>query len=149
MNFACASLQDFLCDEQGIAMTEAIIVVPFLTFMAISVLEFGSILWQRQQIETGLRDASRYMARCRHDVGVCQGVARNLAYYGSSAATTRERVRGWNASRSPLTFGDAGSPGTLVSVSTTHLVPGTPLFSALGIDNITVSANHNQPEADW
>jgi Flp pilus assembly protein TadG len=146
MNFARASLQDFLCDEQGIAMTEAIIVVPFLTFLAISVLEFGSILWQRQQIETGLRDASRYMARCRHDANTCQGVARNLAYYGSSVVTTRERVRGWNVGRSPLTFTVVGDQ---VSVTTTHTVPGTPLFGALGIDNITVVANHNQRVIGW
>ena len=49
----------FLRDEEGIAMTEALIAVPFLTFLAVAVLEFGSLFWQREQMETGLRDAAR------------------------------------------------------------------------------------------
>ncbi|MBA8910205.1 TadE/TadG family type IV pilus assembly protein [Aminobacter ciceronei] len=144
------NLRDFLSDEQGVAMTEAIIVVPFLTFLAISVLEFGSVLWQREQIATGMRDAARYMARCRHSADTCQNVARNLAYYGSAAVTTRLRVRDWNADNSPITFTESVSgSSTIISATTTHQLPGSPLFSALGIGNITVNANHNQRKIGW
>lgn len=147
---AIVNLRNFLSDEQGVAMTEAIIVVPFLTFLAISVLEFGSVLWQREQIETGLRDAARYMARCRHSVDTCQNVARNLAYYGSSSVTTRLRVRDWNADNSPITFNESASgSSTIISATTTHRFPGSPLFSALGIGNISVTANHNQRKIGW
>ena len=73
-------------ERDGAAMTEAILAVPILIMLAFGMLEFGSLFWQREQIETGLRDAARYMARCRHDTAVCQTVARNLAYYGSVSA---------------------------------------------------------------
>jgi Flp pilus assembly protein TadG len=153
MNFVLP-LRSFLEDEQGIAMTEAIIVVPFLTFLAIAVLEFGSVLWQREQIETGLRDAARYMARCRHATDTCQSTARNLAYYGSSSPTTRLRVRDWNADNSPITFTETESESesddsTIISVTTSHYLRGSPMFSALGIGNITVAGNHNQRKIGW
>ena len=56
---------DFFAERDGVAMTEAIVAVPFLFLFAVGVLEFGALFWQREQIETGLRDAARYMARCR------------------------------------------------------------------------------------
>jgi Flp pilus assembly protein TadG len=153
-------LISFLSDEDGIAMTEALLAVPFLTLLAAGMLEFGSVFWQREQIETGLRDAARYMARCRHGLSAslpsntnCQTVARNLAYYGSSAATTALRVPDWNATNSPITFSFTATTPVCavdnVTATTTHNILHSPIFGFLGIDEITISANHSQKMICW
>ena len=143
-------LRAFLADEEGIAMTEAIIAVPLLTLIAAATLEFGAVFWQREQIETGLRDAARYMARCRHVAATCQQTARNLAYYGSSTATTALRVPNWKAANSAITFAETTTAGRVyVTATTTHNILHSPIFGVLGIDQITVTSNHNQRKIGW
>ena len=143
---------DFFAEQGGVAMTEAIVVVPFLTLFAVGVLEFGALFWQREQIETGLRDAARYMTRCRHDTAVCEATARNLAYYGSSANTGVLRVPSWNAANSPI---DIPPPVTtlggqqIITVSTTHDLTNSPHFGLFGTDEISISARHNQRVIGW
>ena len=136
---------EFFAERDGVAMTEAIIVVPFLTFFAVGVIEFGALFWQREQIETGLRDAARYMARCRHPIATCETTASNLAYYGSSMLTPAERVPGWNDTNSPIIF--TVTPGVsqdIVTAWTEHDLVNSPLFNYLGIGTISISADHNQ-----
>ena len=140
---------DFFADQNGVAMTEAIVVVPVMTVAALGVLEFGSLFWQREQIETGLRDAARYMARCRHGPLICEETARNLAYFGSSLPTV-ERVPGWNDTNSPITF----TPTTvgaqvIITAWTAHDLVNSPLINFLGIGVISISANHNQRLTGW
>lgn len=140
----------FLRDERGVAMTEAIVAVPFLTLLAAGILEFGSVFWQREQIQTGLRDAARYMARCRHAAATCEANARNLAYYGSTAAGTAHRVPDWNATNSNITFTiDDTGPYDAISAATTHQILHSPIFGLLGIDEITVTSNHDQRVIGW
>ena len=148
-------LRRLIPDNEGAVLTEALLVVPFLTILAAGILEFGNVLWQREQIETGLRDAARYMARCRqgtswHTVGECEGWARNLAYYGSTASGGPLRVPDWNATNSPITFStvDTGKQ-EIITATTAHQLVHSPLFSALGIDTITVSADHEQRVIGW
>ena len=143
-------LAGFFAEQRGVAMTEAIIVVPFLTFFAVGVIEFGALFWQREQIETGLRDAARYMARCPHPIATCEATASNLAYYGSSASTPAERVPGWNDTNSPITFTvTTGVSQDIVTAWTAHDLVNSPLFNYLGIGPISISADHNQRLMGW
>lgn len=135
----------FFDSEDGVALTEALIVLPFLTFLAIAILEFGMLFWQREQMETGLRDAARYMARCRHATG-CDTAARNLAYFGNSLGGTNPRVPGWTAANAPITFAIASGQ---VSARSTHNLANSPLFGALGLDTITITARHDQRVIGW
>jgi hypothetical protein len=140
----------FFAEQRGVAMTEAIVVVPFLTFFAVGVLEFGALFWQREQIETGLRDAARYMARCRHDTATCELTAQNLAYYGTSGWTTPQppplRAPGWNAAESLITFNTAttASGQQIITARTAHDLANSPLLGYFGIDEISISASHSQ-----
>lgn len=144
------SLRKLRRERDGAAMTEAILAVPILVMLAFGVLEFGSLFWQREQIETGLRDAARYMARCRHDTAVCQTVARNLAYYGSVSAQSPPRVPQWEAGASPITFAETVSATqTVVTASTVHQLVNSPLFGFLGIDEITITSWHDQRVIGW
>lgn len=140
-----------LCSrEDGAAMVEAIIALPVLTFLTFGMLEFGSLFWQREQIETGLRDAARYVARCGHDVAVCQGTARNLAYHGSTAALATLRVPQWNTNLSPIIFEESVSGSqTMVSATSTHQLVNSPLLGFLGVDEINITASHNQRVIGW
>ena len=51
--------------EEGAVLAEALLAVPFVTLFAAGILEFGNIFWERMQIDAGLRDAGRYLSRCR------------------------------------------------------------------------------------
>lgn len=137
-------------ENEGGAMVEALLALPVLTMLAFGMLEFGSMFWQREQIETGLRDAARYMARCRHEADTCETTARNLAYYGSVAAQAQPRVPNWLPVESPITFLEtSGETQTVVTASTTHQLVNSPLFGFLGIDEITITSWHDQRVIGW
>jgi len=146
-------LAGFFAEQGGVAMTEAIIAVPFLFIFAVGVLEFGALFWQREQIETGLRDAARYMARCRHDTATCEGTARNLAYYGTSGWAGDEpppRTPDWNADNSAIDFtSEAVGAQVIVTATTTHSLLNSPLIDAFPIGTISITANHNQRVMGW
>jgi Flp pilus assembly protein TadG len=142
-------LKCFFGNDRGVIMTEAILSLPILVLLAAGVLEFGSVLWQREQIVTGLRDSIRYLARCRHADATCDTTARNIAYYGSSAVGTL-RVPGWNSTDSPITITRATLVAQdVVTASTTHTLLNSPLFGILGIATITVTLDHQQRDIGW
>lgn len=141
---------DLFTERDGVAMTEAIVVVPFLTLFAVGILEFGAVFWEREQIETGLRDAARYMARCNHPVATCEATARNLAYYGSSTPTAALRVPSWKEANSPINFTQATvGLQDIMTANTTHDLSHSPLFGFLGIADITIFAEHHQRVTGW
>lgn len=140
-------LAGFFAEQRGVAMTEAIIAVPFLFIFAVGVLEFGALFWQREQIETGLRDAARYMARCRHDPAICEATAQNLAYYGTSAATGPLRVPGWE-NDDDITFTPA-TVGAIMTATTTHELANSSLLGMFRSEPISITANHNQRVMGW
>ena len=152
-----SEVRGFINDESGVAMTEAIVAVPFLTLMAVGILETGSIFWQRQQIETGLRDSVRYMARCRHGVSAslpsstdCLVVARNLAYFGNSAGNGPLRVPSWNAANSVITYTKTTVSGQVnIDATTNHTFINSPLFGWLFDQSVTIQANYEQREIGW
>lgn len=142
----------FARDERGSVLAETLLVIPFLTLLAAGILEFGQIFWQRQQIETGLRDAARYMARCRHDAAICQATARNLAYRGTVDGSGPLRVPNWPGASETITFtftytntGDKDS----VTAQTVHTMIESPVLAWLGLGEIAVTANHSQRVIKW
>ncbi len=80
----------FWSKDDGAVLTEALVAVPFITLFAAGVLEFGNIFWERMQIDAGLRDAGRYLSRCRPDSGTydptCNAAtAKMIAFYGTQS----------------------------------------------------------------
>ena len=65
MGISMSGIKQFLDEERGVALTEAMIALPIITIFAVAILEFGSLFWQRHQLETGVRDTARYWSRCR------------------------------------------------------------------------------------
>lgn len=140
----------FAREERGAVLAETLLVIPFLTLLAAGILEFGQIFWQRQQIETGLRDAARYMARCRHDAAICQATARNLAYRGTVDGSGPLRVPNWPVGTETITFTstDTGTE-TIVTAQTVHTMIESPVLAWLGLGEIAVTANHSQRRIGW
>jgi len=142
--------QQFRRGEDAVVMTEAIIVVPFLTLFAVGILEFGAILWHREQMVTGLRDSVRYMSRCRHATATCESIARNIAYHGTNSTSGALRVPGWDTANSPITFTITSlASQDAVSATTTHTVIHSPLFGFLGINSVSVTLDHQQRDIEW
>lgn len=150
-------------DTRGAVLTEAIIVIPFVTLFSVGILEFGNMLWQKEQIETGLRDAARYLARCQPDSELsdfdsdCTEVlARLIAYYGtSSASATVPRVTGWTPARSAIAFeypmrnGHQVGGHKVVVARTSHVYSASPLFGWLDLGAVTIQAYHEQRYVGW
>ncbi len=99
-------------DQQGVILVEALVVAPVLIILTFGLLEFGNMLWQRMQLQTGVRDAARYWSRCANAISgvTCsQEIARNIAFYGQPTVGDFERVAGWNDA-SELTITPATPP---------------------------------------
>ena len=145
-------------DVEGAVLTETIVVVPFVTLFSVGILEFGNMFWQKEQIETGLRDAARYLARCQPDSVLSgfnsdctEALARRIAYYGTAAdGATVPRVTGWTPARSPITFEYPVRNGHEVVVArTNHVYSASPLFGWLDLDAVTIQAYHEQRYVGW
>ena len=140
--------------EEGAALAEALLAIPFVTLFAAGILEFGSIFWQRMQIDAGLRDAGRYLSRCRPASGTyvptCNpATAKTIAFYGTQtpAAGAEPRVPDWkDASDITITAPDADGN---ITISTAHLYKSSPVFGFLGIGAITISSSHEERYIGW
>ncbi len=145
----------FWPSDDGAVLTEALVAVPFITIFAAGILEFGNIFWERMQIDAGLRDAGRYLARCRPDSGTydptCnETTAKLIAFYGTQSppAGAALRVAGWGPALSDITITPADANGT-ITVQTAHLYQSSPVFSWLGLDAITISSSHEERYIGW
>lgn len=148
-------------ETQGAVLVEAIVAVPFVTLFSVGILEFGNMLWQKEQIESGLRDAARYLARCQLDSlpdfepDCSEALARRIAYYGtSSPSATVPRVTGWTPARSPITFeypmrnGHQGEHKVVVA-RTSHIYSASPLFGWLDLGAVNIQAYHEERYVGW
>lgn len=145
----------FWSKDDGAVIAEALIAVPFVTLFAVGILEFGNILWERMQIDAGLRDAGRYLSRCRPTsptyTSTCsEATAKMIAFYGTQSPATGAtlRVPGWGPTLTDITVNPVGADGTFI-IETDHLYETSPLFGWLGINALTISASHEERYMGW
>lgn len=151
----------FWSKEDGAVLAEALIAVPFVALFAAGILEFGNIFWERMQIDAGLRDAGRYMARCRPEPPAsappvvyrptCNEVtAKMIAFYGTQSpeAGARLRVPGWGPDLAAITVVPVDADGK-TTISTSHLYQTSPLFGWLGIAAVTITSSHEERYIGW
>ncbi len=160
-----AILRRFQRSTRGAILVETLVVVPVVVIFAVGLVEFGSLFWQRQQLQAGVRDAARYMSRCEETLANCTlDIARNVAFFGTPAPepTTPLRVRGWsqddqleivlttvNAAGAAVAEDDATAADRLVTVTGTATYTGSPLFGLLRIANIPFSYSHQERFIGW
>lgn len=150
---------NFCASEKGAVFIEALIVVPLFMIFSIGILEFGNVLWQRHQLQTGVRDAGRYWSRCTPDAsgswsgGSCSlDIARNIAFYGDPAGAAgggELRIPNWNNAAQLTITPEHPASGDQVIVRATLDYQGSPLFSALGIGALQIGYTHTERYIGW
>jgi len=137
------SAKKLLRDQNGVVLVETLLAVPILTLLTFGILEFGNMMWQRQQLQVGVRDAARYWSRCRPSFHDCTATtARNIAFFGNPAGGVNPRVPGWEddfqltiTPDSPTT---SPSASDIVVVAGTVIYQGSPLFDAILDEPVTI-----------
>ncbi|MBJ3763655.1 pilus assembly protein [Maribius pontilimi] len=150
-------------DERGAVLVEALIAFPVMSIISFGLLEFGYMMWERQQLAMGVRDAARYWSRCRPVFSptvpsACnETTARNIAFYGTPVPGTNEprRVPGWDDSSQLLLYPSKGSLSTapqdddIVKVVGTVVHQGSPAFSAILSSPVTISYSLEMRQIGW
>jgi Flp pilus assembly protein TadG len=95
-------------DERGAAVVEFTVLVPVLLFLMAGALEFGNALFGYHVINTGLRDAARYLARTNTPSSYI-AQAKQLAVYGQIGGTTK-RLSWWSTGDVTVTFRTIANP---------------------------------------
>ncbi|MFY0666069.1 MAG: pilus assembly protein [Natronospirillum sp.] len=130
----------FRKDQDGAVLAETLIVVPVMLVLTFGILEFGNMLWNRMQMQVGVRDAARYWSRCPSSFSTCsETIARNIAFYGHPAGASGGslRVPGWNQASQLTISPDAASlpiapaASDLVSMTATTDYQGSPAVRAI------------------
>jgi Flp pilus assembly protein TadG len=143
----------FQREEHGAVLAETLVVVPFVTLFSVGILEFGNMFWQKEQIETGLRDAARYLARCQTDAtfaAACsETAARNIAFFGTASPSDGAalRVPGWGPDAADITITEPVAG--VVRVEAAHGYLSSPLFGWLDLDAISIEAFHEERYIGW
>ncbi|MES2846880.1 MAG: TadE family protein [Pseudomonadota bacterium] len=167
MRSFASHLQRFKESTGGAILVEALIVVPVVTILAVGILEFGNVFWERQQMQSGVRDAARYWSRCNRSDAFTKGnpacdiaTARNIAFYGNPDGTGNLRVPGWSdedelniywVRDNTILAAQPVNPtrDDLVVVDGELDYFGSPLFGMLQIDPIVVTYRHTQRYIQW
>jgi Flp pilus assembly protein TadG len=151
-------LLNFGRDSRGVAALEAGLAFPFIVLMGAGLFEFGSLFYNYELIQTGVRDSARYLARVA-DPQASETAARNLALRGTVDSSGALRVKWWQASDLQITYRavanpvDAttgrrlyrgGDPLTVIRVSTSFNYEGLGLLTKVGLGPFPVTAAHEE-----
>lgn len=148
----------FTSDQEGAVLAETLIVVPVMLILTFGILEFGNMLWNRMQMQVGVRDAARYWSRCPASFSTCsETIARNIAFYGHPAGASGGslRVPGWNAAAQlTITPAAAALPSAptaadIVTITATTTYQGSPAIRALLSDDVTMSYTYETRFVGW
>jgi len=139
--------------ERGAALVEAAVILPVFLTLVGAVYEFGFFLFQEQLVNSGVRDAARYLALTADPTGnTNQSYAKNLAVSGSVSGGT-PRVVGWETSDVSVSVRSidnaTGSYGSgpvvqVITVSTSFAGHTLGFLGLLGLKSPTISASHQE-----
>lgn len=129
-------LRPILSNQRGSAVVEMGIVMPFLVVLGFGIFEFGNLLYQHHLIETGLKDAARYLAR-RPDPAAEATVGQELAVMGEIGGTTK-RVSWWNTSDVSVSIATVANPIDATTGEKTYRGP-----DPISIVRVSTSATYN------
>jgi Flp pilus assembly protein TadG len=146
-------------DDEGSVLVEATILMPFLVTLMFGLFEFSWYFHKQQLVESGVRDAARYLARTAPDtspptnpcsdatsVAKAKSIAVNGAVTGCAA-----RVLGWTVANVTITCSgfdnstatyQGPSTITIITASTTFVDPALGYFGLLKLTTPNLSATH-------
>jgi hypothetical protein len=151
-------LRHFARDSRGIAAIEAGLSFPFIVAIAAGLIEFGRVFYSFELMQTGVRDAARYLARTPN-LATAENAARNIAVRGTIDASGTLRVKWWQVSDVQIAYKPTanppdettgrrlyrgGDPIVIVRVATTVDYAGLGLLNVIGLGPIRISAAHEE-----
>jgi Flp pilus assembly protein TadG len=154
-------------DENGTALIEGAIVVPFLFALILGILDFSFFFYQQHLVSMGVRDAARYLARTADPKdGTAQSTAQNLATTGSPTGGTYRRVKGFDPGDVTINFSyvdntlngtshlrpyreapvECGGPDQIMIINVTGAFPYSSFgfMTFLGLSAPTVIVSHHE-----
>jgi TadE-like protein len=141
-------------NDCGTALLEGAIVLPVFLLLVGGVYEFGYFFYQQQLLETGVRDASRYLALTADPNNATnQTDATNLAVYGLISGNTNPRVPGWSTADVAIAVTAldnssglycSGCPLRLITVSTRVADSSLGFLDLLGLKTPIISVSHQE-----
>jgi Flp pilus assembly protein TadG len=152
------SLRSLWRDDEGSALIEGAIIVPFLLILVLGVFEFSWLIYQRHLISTGINDGARYITRSTNPRDLTtQNGAKNLATTGAIDGDAA-RVRGWTTRDVHISYtsfnNSVDSNGLtpfrgdtaiqIVTVSTTVAVPSLGFFGFIGLKPPALTISHQE-----
>ena len=161
-------LQPLWRNYEGSALVEGAVLMPVLLVVLGGVYEFSWVFYKQKLIETGVRDAARYLSRVPTPPATSPCVAtdssgtlyktyaQNIAIYGSTSTSGfNQRVNGWATGDVSITCptynnsaGNFTGESTIyrVLVSTSGPSSGSSLgfFGLLGLSPPNISASHEE-----
>ena len=153
----------FIGDRRAAAAIEAAAALPFLVVLGAGLFEFGSAFYKYELMQTGVRDAARYLARVAVPAAA-EPSAKNLAVTGSIDASKSPRVKDWQTSHVAVTYGAIANPPdattglrqhrggpTLTTIRVASAMPyaGLGLLSAFNLGTVTIRASHEERYVGW
>ena len=144
-------------DNRGVAAVEAALTFPFLVAVSAGLFEFGSMFYNFQLMQTGVRDAGRYLSRVP-DLAAAEDSAKRLAVTGSILSGQTARVGWWKTEHVQISYRPPPIRATQPPaeqlprrrhdhhdpVSTTVAYQGMGLLSAIGLSTIQIGASHEE-----
>lgn len=145
-------------DARGAAAVEVGLAFPFIVLFASGLFEYGALFYNYELIQTGVRDAARYLSRVQSPAAA-EATARNLALYGNVGGTGTARVNSWQASHIQITYETTPNPINeatgrrlyrgrdplvVVRVSTSFNYNGLGLLNAVRLGPVRVDAAHEE-----
>jgi Flp pilus assembly protein TadG len=149
------TIQRFLGDERGAAILEATVVIPTILAFGLGALEFGNVFYNYHLIQTGVRDATRYLARVDDGCttgSASQGYAKTIAVYGhTDKSLGKKRVSWWDTDKVTIpTCAVSGVTGLRTASVKTVSVVANPTYADLGflgyfnIGQMTITISHSE-----
>jgi Flp pilus assembly protein TadG len=157
-------------DDDGAALLEMAIMLPFLCITVFGVFEVGHLMWQYQQIQSGVRDGARYLSRVSDptvSTTICapavlanfETKAKQIAVTGAIGGATN-RVSWWNTSDITISYPTIANlrdattglspyrgpdPIRIVQVTTTASYPGVGMLTYIGFPTpFAFTISHNE-----
>jgi Flp pilus assembly protein TadG len=152
-------------DTEGSALVEAALVMPVLVPLLFGVMEFSWYFQKQQLVESGVRDAARYLARTAPDTtpptDPCslttpidfKAAAQNIAVTGIATTGGTARVPGWTVGSVTITCPSFDNTTATyqgptliyrVTVSTSFADPTLGFFRMLNRVVPNLSASHTE-----
>lgn len=148
----------FRRDTRATAALEAGLALPFIVALGAGLFEFGGLFYNFNIMQTGVRDAARYLSRVADPVA-SEAAGRNLALRGTVDASGTLRVGWWQPSHIQIAYETTPNPVDeatgrrlyrgrdpllVIRVSTSVDHTGVGLLQAIGLGPVRIAAAHEE-----